>query len=362
MLRMVQKRALIGTASLLVGCGGVENRELGVELSGEGTASNGQNTTSDPDGSGAAGDDDAMTSGSGSQSATATMGGGSASSGEEDVKFDVAAMPDFNMVEQGCTKVDFLFVIDNSGTMNNEQSNLINSFPGFIDGIQSTLEEVDDYQVGVVTTDAYSYNSNGCNQLGELVVSTGGAYSSNDDCGPYAAGANFMTEADDLATTFACAAQVGTSGASIERPMDAMVNVVSKIHGGPGDCNEGYLRDDALLVIVLITDEWDGPEDPEPDSSSGTPQEWYDAVVAAKLGIAENAVALGLINWDDPGGGPVPCSPSTPPYDGVHIREFVSLFGVNGFLGGVCEPDYGPVFASAVAVIEDACNNFTPPG
>ena len=25
--------------------------------------------------------------------------------------------------------------------------------------------------------------------------------------------------------------------------------------GGPGECNEGYIRDDALLVIVVITDE-----------------------------------------------------------------------------------------------------------
>ena len=37
--------------------------------------------------------------------------------------------------EMGCQKVDFLFVIDNSGSMEDEQNNLINSFPGFINTI-----------------------------------------------------------------------------------------------------------------------------------------------------------------------------------------------------------------------------------
>src|SRR5690242_21671906 len=41
----------------------------------------------------------------------------------------------------GCAKADFLFVIDNSGSMADEQDNLIASFPGFIDTIQQRSEE-----------------------------------------------------------------------------------------------------------------------------------------------------------------------------------------------------------------------------
>lgn len=274
-------------------------------------------------------------------------------------KFDLGEMPDVTPVEEGCTKVDFLFVIDNSGSMGDEQDNLTNSFPGFISGIQGALEQVDEYQVGVVTTDAYSYNtaSPGCNVLGGLVTRTGGSNSSNQVCGPYAAGFNYMTELDDLNVAFACAADVGTSGSGIERPMDAMTNVLNKVHGGPGQCNEGFLRDDALLVLVIITDEYDGPGDPESNPSTGDAAAWYDTVVAAKLGIPENAVALGLLNYQ---GGP--CPPTSTVYDGVNIMNFVQMFGANGFLGGVCEPDYGPVFADAVGIIQDACNNFVPPG
>ncbi|HWB77090.1 MAG TPA: vWA domain-containing protein, partial [Nannocystaceae bacterium] len=114
--------------------------------------------------------------------------------------FDLGIQPDVNQVpEMGCTKVDFLFVIDNSGSMGDNQVDLANNFPNFIDGIQNTLTEVNEYQVGVVTSDAYQFNSNGCKQLGALVTKTGGTDSSNAQCGPYAEGHNYMTEADDLA-------------------------------------------------------------------------------------------------------------------------------------------------------------------
>src|SRR5204862_5903779 len=35
-------------------------------------------------------------------------------------------------LERGCKKIDFLFVIDNSDSMDDEQANLARSFPGFI--------------------------------------------------------------------------------------------------------------------------------------------------------------------------------------------------------------------------------------
>ncbi|MEX1361926.1 MAG: vWA domain-containing protein [Nannocystaceae bacterium] len=351
-MRTSRWAVMIGAAGLVTACGGEDGRGDTAGGPGIGSLSQGQDT-------------DAQTGGQDTEETNgATMGVTMGATGEADssggaLKFDLGEQPDANVVvEEGCTKVDFLFVIDNSGSMNDEQANLVNSFPGFITGIQSSLEQVDEYQVGVVTTDQYSYNIAGCNGLSSLVVQTGGGFSSNANCGPYAAGNNFMTEADDLNATFACAAQVGTSGSGQERPMQAMVETVQKVEGGPGQCNEGFLRDDALLVIVIITDEWDGPNDPEIPGSTGTPQTWYDAVIAAKLGIPENAVALALINYV---GSPT-CAPASPPFDGVHIRDFVNLFGDNGFLGGVCEPDYGPVFADAVAIVEDACNNFQPPG
>jgi hypothetical protein len=341
-------------AGVLSACGGEPDQRETSAGPGIGSISMGGDTMA-----GTEGDTAADTAGSGTPGTAGMSGTGDDDDGGPP-KFDLGLQPDAGPpIQEGCTKVDFLFVIDNSGSMANEQDNLTNSFPGFIAGIQSSLEQVDEYQVGVVTTDAYGPNTAvaGCNVLGGLVTRTGGSDSSNSVCGPYAAGNNYMTELDDLDSTFACAADVGTAGSGIERPMDAMTAVVNKVHGGPGACNEGFLRDDALLVLVIITDEYDGAGDVEGAGSSGDPMSWYDTVVASKLGIPENAVALGLINY---AGGP--CPPASSVYDGVNIASFVSLFGENGFLGGVCEPDYGPVFTEAVAIIEQACNNFQPPG
>ncbi len=282
------------------------------------------------------------------------------STGEEEpapVKFDVGEIPDAPPIDEGCTAVDFLFVIDNSGSMLSAQDNLVSNFPAFIDGIRSTLVNVDSFHVGVVTTDAYAPNADGCDVIGGLVVQTGGDESSNTSCGPYAEGANYMTEADDLDTSFDCAARVGINGNFWERPMTAMQEALGPTLTAPGACNEGFVRDDALLVVIIITDEADGPGDDEgsdpTQTSAGLPADWRDAVVTAKGGVQENAVALVLTNYD--GGS---CPPTEPEFDGANIVEFAELFGDNGFVGGICERDYGPTFESAVGVVSDACESF----
>lgn len=286
---------------------------------------------------------------------TAASADGTAASAEtQGTVFDLGIQPDSSMpVQEGCQKVDFLFIIDNSGSMADNQVDLANNFPNFIDGIQATLEDVDEYQVGVITSDAYVFNGAGCNQLGGLVIRTGGQDSSNMMCGPYASGKNFMTEADDLATTFPCAAKVGSEGNGLERPMNAMEVAVRKDLGGPGECNDGYIRDDALLVIVVLTDEWDGPGDPEFFGSTGNAGTWYDTVVAAKGGIPENIVVLSLVHFA-----------GCPPSDGFlsgDIETFTNMFGANGFMGCITS-DYADLFMQATTIIDGACENFVPPG
>ena len=261
------------------------------------------------------------------------------------ITFDFGGIPEAPPLDDQCGQVDFLFVIDNSGSMGGEQASLVANFPAFINGIQTVLETVDSYQVGVVTTDAYTYNVPGCNNLSSLVVQTGGNDSSNMMCGPYAEGNNYMTEMDDLATSFSCAAQVGTVGSASERAMQATVEAVTQIDGGPGQCNEGFIREDALLVIVIITD--------EPDNNSpGTPMTWYDDILAAKLGFPENVVVVSIINTI---GGGCPGGVAT------DMENFTTMWGDNGHVIPICAPDYGPGFDDAVAIIDVACENYMPP-
>ena len=275
--------------------------------------------------------------------------------------FDVAEIPDAADDDSGCTKVDFLFVIDNSGSMGDDQMNLVAAFPAFIEGIQATLGAVDSYHVGVITTDGYEWNDT-CSVLGGLVTQTGGFDSSNEVCTPYASGLNFMTEEDDLEEKFACAAQVGTQGNATERPMESMVLALGQVWSNPGGCNEGFLRDDALLVVTVITDEADGPAwgpcqaDPEP-TSIGNPDTWYADVVEAKLGIPENVAVLALHYI------PGECDPIFPDpiSDGCNILEFTAMFGENGFVGCI-DGEYGELFTAATDTIQQACAGLHPAG
>jgi hypothetical protein len=252
-------------------------------------------------------------------------------------------------VDRPCREVDLLFVIDNSGSMADEQANLIASFPGFIDGIEHTLGPQTSYHVGVVTTDLNLYNDLSCQQIGALTTKTGGDMSSASECGPYADGARFMTTHDDLADTFACAAQVGIDGNGLERPMDALE---AALHGHPPEtaaCNDGFLRSDALLVLVLITYEEDEGD------SQGDPQQWYDRVVEAK-GDPEEVVVLALVGHEKPND----CiAAQWTGMQGAEISprliDFAQRFPY-GFVRDICSPSYADAFADAVDGIDDACS------
>lgn len=272
----------------------------------------------------------------------------------------------------GCKKVDLLFVIDNSGSMEDEQANLVASFPGFIDAMQSTLSDTQGYNVGVISSDLYGGDL-GCFQEGALITRTAGQGSSNAQCDPYASGKRFMTEADDLADKFACAAQVGIDGDGNERPMQTMLAAASDAMNAPGACNEGFVRDDALLVVVIITDEEDDHEqmgcmggtvnaDPQP-GSNGEPPQWFDELVAIKAGNEKSIVVLSLVGPRE--GETCPelqkCNGGI---DGAEVADrvidFTEMF-TYGFVGPVCQP-YGPFFQEAISNIKSACDDFVPVG
>jgi hypothetical protein len=270
------------------------------------------------------------------------------------ITFDLGIIPDAPPVDMGCRKVDFLFVVDNSGSMSSQQAQLLASFPGFIAAMQAALDDVvDSYHVGVITSDNYSGNAPGCNTLGDLVTQTSGFGAANQVCTPFAQGGRFATEADNLGVKFPCMAQVGTSGSPIEQPVTALINSFHPSKRAPGACNAGFLRDDAILVVVIVTD--DPPynfdmDDAHPLTDTST---WYDSVIAAKNGDPKALVVIGFIPWMNINcvfGGESP-----------NLIAFIDSFGEQGVKASVCEPDYGPVFASTIETIVTTCENFDPP-
>ena len=274
--------------------------------------------------------------------------------------------------KSGCEKIDFLFIVDNSVSMENEQSQLVAAFPGFISTIESTVNAGSNYHVMVADTDEWGRcntanpwtgidpSSTTCNAyikstvfqecdkaLGGGVIHPAGQYASNKIC-PIPDGRRYLVQGDpNVDTTFGCMAQVGVAGHSSERPMDALLAAVSPALNGPGGCNEGFLRDDALLAITFISD------DPNYEDA-GTPQSWYDAVVAAKKGDPKAVAVVGFTPaFPD-------CQPGKPPPKGAHWAEFVAKFPYN-LHADVCSGDYASVFAQAVKVIDDSCDQYVPP-
>ncbi|MFO7565858.1 MAG: hypothetical protein R6X02_24665 [Enhygromyxa sp.] len=343
--------ALLLSLGLLPGCGGEESRrgpEAGITTLGGGT-------TGDSDDDPSAGDGD----GDGSEDSSATTDDSSTT--DEGFKFDLGELPgdgDGDPLAEGeCQKVDLLFVIDNSGSMQGEQESLIASFDGFVAGIQDALESAESYHIGVVTTDSYSHNPSGCRSLGALVTSTGGTASSSTDCQPFASGKRYLDDTEpDLAAKFSCIAQVGISGDSKEIQAQAGYQAISPALNAPGACNEGFIRDDALLVVVIITDE-DDKEDCVlffgcEGGSDGDPPDWAQTFTQYKGGIEENIVVLSLVGGPNNSCGANNCS---------RLIQMTNLF-TNGSVGDICAPSYEDFFNEAISVIDSACSNFTPPG
>jgi hypothetical protein len=117
-------------------------------------------------------------------------------------------------------------------------------------------------------------------------------------------------------------------------------------------CNQGFLRDDALLVVTIIQDNYDV-------DSLGTPESWKKALQDAKDGD-DNAFALLVLTTDVDVDYLQLCHPND--YDPVKnplrlLAESVD----NGFIGTICALSYEPFFAETIESIVELCEGFTPP-
>lgn len=167
-----------------------------------------------------------------------------------------------------------------------------------------------------------------------------------------------------FASEFECAALVGTNGNPVEQQVGALVEAVSDPLNSADGCNAQFIREDALLVFLVISDEEDDVADaPQPQGGSlGDPDAWYDAIVAAKGGEANNAVALGLL-----GGSPRfdDCTALSVAGNGAEqttrLSRFIEKFETH-FVGSVCSPNYSAFFAEALEKVAEGCQKFVQPG
>lgn len=122
--------------------------------------------------------------------------------------------------------LDVLFVVDNTGSMVEEQAGLAGAAAPFVSGLDALQV---DYHLGVTTTDP-------------------------KDAGALTGRPWIITpEADDPAAALAAALVVGTDATPPGAGLDAAVMAVADASGG----NHGFRRPDAALHVIFVSDDDD---------------------------------------------------------------------------------------------------------
>ena len=307
-----------------------------------------------------------MTSNDATSSATSTTPDDSSTT-DPPVIFDHPIPDSPNPTMEGCAKIDFVFSVDNSCSTEDDQATLQQAFPQFIQLIRDNVQG-QDYHIIVVDSDGDpswacsagvaaqccpdftpgSYAFDACDlELGGGVREPHGGSASNMDCG-MPAGRRYMQGDDaNLDSMFSCVAQVGVSGNFAEFPIEGAVRSLEN----PMGCNDGFLRDDAILVMTVITDDHDGDFAYPGDAENGDPNAWYQRIVAAKNGDEDASVFIALTSNHCMG-------PPVAPF-----QQIVTLFGDQGVQGSNCSlPEMLDTFEAAVSTIATTCEDFEPPG
>lgn len=252
--------------TVVVGEGG-----SGVDDGGGGGASGGSRTSSeiedkDGDGSGTGtkvggetgGDHDDVTVGKTDPVPNETPNGGSGSGGEK---------PGAEVViekVQNPGKVDIMWVVDNSGSMDWAQSQLSAKFEAYASKL---LGAGLDFQLGVTTTDVCNINwttgspvadslcpstswiASGQKVNGKMVGPMRGEFITDSQTGK-----KVLSASDDFSSAFKRIARAGIDGSSFEHGLQAAKMAVQKAQSG---VNGGFLRQDSFLSVIVLSDEED---------------------------------------------------------------------------------------------------------
>jgi hypothetical protein len=334
------------------------------------------------------------------------------------------------------SKADVLFVIDNSGSMAQEQASLITAIPSIARSLvtndvlgndnpddPSTLDDntsiFRDVHMGVVTTDLGTANSaiQTCNlqPIGEAGALRGRGFGAGcPDVLPEFVTVSSIDDVESAVTNLSCLANVGTTGCGFEQPLESMLMALTPststlrfaggLLGSADTLNEGFVRSDSVLIVILLTDEEDcsffdsrlvDGSDPTVDGTNLNlrcvlfPQllhpttRYVDGLRALRPGRPDSVI-FGAIT-----GVPtdlVPESGETPDYGAIladarleqtidpenpngfapscedpdrgradpprRIVETARGFGENGFLASICQADYSSVASYIAARVE----------
>jgi hypothetical protein len=157
--------------------------------------------------------------------------------------------------------IDIVFMIDNSGSMEREQENLRRNFPAFTRVLKNLPQGLPNVHIGVVSSNLGTgrfRNVRGCGTPGDMGrfqnAPRAGNCTGPRDSYISAIGStqNFNGDIDQV---FSCIAPLGITGCGFEHQLQS-VRVALDPDLMPPE-NRGFLREEAVLAIILLTDEDD---------------------------------------------------------------------------------------------------------
>jgi hypothetical protein len=163
--------------------------------------------------------------------------------------------------------VDLLFLIDDSSSMKLSQDNLRRNFPIFMTALKNLPGGLPNVHIAIASSDmgAGDGTISGCDVTGG---GKGGIfqYAPRGDCTStgLADGATFISDVNgvrnytgNLEDVFTCMAALGQDGCGFEHQFAAITRALGADGQAAPFENQGFLRSDAYLAIVMITNEDD---------------------------------------------------------------------------------------------------------
>lgn len=228
--------------------------------------------------------------------------------------------------------VDVLFVVDDSGSMSDEQSNLANNFQSFISGAATWNN---DYHIAVVSTDMEGRSGNFFFKQGNQRVVTSAnvnQFKDNVKVGDWGSGFEKGLAAAQAALSLPNIADSGvacTQSSQCTQPETC----VDGYCGGP---NRGFLREDAALEIVFVSD--------EEDQSPGTVAFYVNFLKQIKGFYNTNMMHAHAIVGDTPNGCSSSHGGASPGFRYLDVAQ-----QTGGAQASICDPS----FATALSSIGD---------
>lgn len=181
--------------------------------------------------------------------------------GQKDQFYDVNPIRD----------LDLLVLVDNSGSMAQEQANLRKNFGVLIDTLRQIPGGLPNVNIAVISSDVGAGDRpNPGNPACNPAVRPGGdrgQFRSKETCG-LMGGSRFITSynqgtqnnfSGQLSDVFSCIADLGIGGCGFEHQLQSIRVALSESvePSFAESANKGFLRRDAYLAIVMLTDEDD---------------------------------------------------------------------------------------------------------